>query len=844
MKLREVLINLSCLLSLEFTIFSPLLKAQIISDPTLPNPSIVNQVDNNFNITGGTRRGNNLFHSFEQFSVPSNGAANFKNSLEIQNILTRVTGNSISNIDGWIRTNGTANLFVINPSGIRFGTNARLDLGGSGIFSTANTIRFPDGSEYSATLKNPPPLSGNIEHFFALGYENQLLSGKIIVQGIGHDIGLNSSGGGFLPFRRNSTEDLRVKPGKTLALIGGDITFESGIATAPSGHVEVASVKQGTVNLNSSDQSWNFNYQNVSEFGNIELLSRTLIDASGSGGSSIATNSRNLKLTDGSFMRIENSGFNSSGNIEIKATGGVELAGVTLDGSFRSAIGTDTTGSGKGGNVIISSAKLVLRDGAIIGNRSFSTASAGNIFIDTTETVRVLGFSLLNPLFFSTISTNAYGSGNAGTVEVSSKNIKLSQGGSIATVTFDKGNAADLRIKAELVKVTGIIPEGLSRSAINSSNYGFGNAGNLTIDTVQLSVEDGGVIASGNLNSGNAGNITINARGAIKVSGSDFNRTLNAEQISIIDTSTFVDEVTRRLFNLPANVTGDSGILRINSPNIIVSDNGQIRVLNEGIGDAGKLIINSNNLFLNNNAQISAFSFSGLGGTIEIIANNINLIDSSISAEALEGNGGNIILSDIKDLRLFDSQISASVGFIDLFGHPQGGGDGGNITINASDGTILLLNGVIKGNAVFGRGGNIDITSATIFSDRQLESTITASSQFGQEGNIDIIFLGEKQEEIINTHIPSLSMTISSLEAGKCLSPQRNGLESITLSKYGSPKTPNYRSHKYDIYILDPQERLESNQVINEDFVEPNLIGTRADGSNFLGVLCLTARGN
>src|SRR4028118_228994 len=124
--------------------------AQIIPDnslgpeSSLTVPDTINNLPSD-RITGGAIRGVNLFHSFGEFNIKGGRGAYFENPRGIANIFTRVTGGNPSNILGNLGVLGNSNLFLINPKGIVFGPNARLDLRGSFIGSTGSGILFDNG---------------------------------------------------------------------------------------------------------------------------------------------------------------------------------------------------------------------------------------------------------------------------------------------------------------------------------------------------------------------------------------------------------------------------------------------------------------------------------------------------------------------------------------------------------------------------------------------------------------------------------------------------------------------------------------------------------------------------
>ncbi|MDJ0568130.1 MAG: filamentous hemagglutinin N-terminal domain-containing protein [Pleurocapsa sp. MO_192.B19] len=201
-----------------------------------PDGTVNTQVNLNGNvaeITGGEARGSNLFHSFQDFSVSTGNEAFFNNATDVSNIFSRVTGGNTSNIDGTIRANGSASLFLINPAGIIFGENTRLDIGGSFYGSGANSILFEDGEFSAADLENPPLLTINPP----IGLNLRDNPGNVVNQSVSNNVGL------------------RVNSGETISFTGGEVSFDGGKAIAPGGRVEVLGDKVSLVNNASIDVS-------------------------------------------------------------------------------------------------------------------------------------------------------------------------------------------------------------------------------------------------------------------------------------------------------------------------------------------------------------------------------------------------------------------------------------------------------------------------------------------------------------------------------------------------------------------------------------------------------------
>ncbi len=653
--------------------------AQIETDGTLSVNSDVIKNGINFKINGGTVRGNNLFHSFKQFNILTGGEAFFNNASNIKNIFTRVTGNSISNIDGIIKANGSANLFLINPNGIVFGNNARLNIGGSFIGTSASSINFADDTSFNAATPQEKPL-------------------LTISVPAGLQFGQNSQ-----PIIVNSQAQLEVKPGNTLALIGGDIKIDGGILKSPQGNIELGSVDAGIVDINFPERTPGFtlNYENIQFFKDIQLQ-QALIDASGFSGNYIQLQGRNITVNDGARVLIQNFGFQKAGDIKINATESLQVWGISPDKTVNTSL-INQTFAGDGGDITVSSKRLEVQDGAIIETRTYGTGKSGNLNIRSHESVQVKGVSQFNPSFVSGINAATFAQGNTGDVVLSTANLSIEDGANVSSLTLGTGNGGDVIVNASTLELIGYSLIANKPSLLSASSVNAGNAGSLKINTSKLNISGGANANASTLANGDGGNIIINASESIKIDGS-FEQFGFPIRSNINSSATVLPEQVRLLLNLPSLPSGVSGDVTIHTPNLSITNGGQVSVTNQGVGDAGRLYINANFLKLDR--------------------------QSSLAAATAVGKGGNILL-ETRDLQLRNnSTITATA---------RGSGNGGNIEIN-TDTLLALENSDITANAEDNFGGKVIINAQGVFGIQERKeltsfSDITASSGLGASFN-------------------------------------------------------------------------------------------------------------
>ena len=720
--------------------------AQIVPDNSLGNensvvtPNVNIRGINSDRIDGGAVRGSNLFHSFQEFNIREGRGAYFSNPDNIVNILTRVTGGNISQILGTLGVLGNANLFLINPNGIVFGPNARLDVGGSFFATTADGILFENGFEFAASNPEAPPL---LTINMPLGLNIRENPGTIVNQTLPQLVDRN----GIIP--NGTPSGLYVPPEKTFALIGGEVRFESGVISSPGSGLELGGLAEpGVVELN-PDGSFRFplNVQRA----NIILTNGALASVIGNPGGYIGINARNLEISSGSqvingvaevsslpsLVGEENlePELSQAGDIRINTTESVRLTdlnngiinivfpnatgnagniniqtnllsvsngAVVSTGTFGNGDGGDLTvtandvellGSGSGlaasveqaaigngGTLTLETQRLLVRDGAFVSTGTFGNGDGGDLTVTANDVELVGSGSNLSA------STETFGNGNSGNLTLETENLSVRDGAQVLASTFGNGDGGDLTVTATNVELIGTSADAIFPSALAASvqQTAIGNGGTLTLETQRLSVRDGAQISTSTFGNGDGGDLTV-----------------TANDVELIGTSADAIFPSALFASAFSTSTSRAGTLTVNAENLTVRDGATIDVRSDTSEAAGNLEINAPFILLDNRGSLNADTTAGQGN---IIVNTDDLRlrrNSNITTNARgEATGGNIILNTKTLVAIEDSDISANAQ--QAFG--------GQVIVNA--------------NAIFGTQFRTQSTGA---------SDITATSELGPQ---------------------------------------------------------------------------------------------------------------
>ncbi|BBD60219.1 hypothetical protein NIES2109_30140 [Nostoc sp. HK-01] len=669
--------NLSLLAAVAYTYTPYALAQQIKADIYLPLNQRTQVTNNspNFQIDGGATQGANLFHSFSEFSVPVGSEAFFNNATTVQNIISRVTGSIPSNIQGTIRANGTANLFLINPQGIIFGPNARLNIGGSFIASTASSVTFADGIEFSAT--NPDA--------------NALLT---INQPIGLQFGTNP---GRIENQSRTTDSLnqliglQAQANTTLALVGGDLTLTGGVVTAPNGRIELGSVgSNSVVNLTPTSIGYILNYKDVNDFQNINLRQAT-VTTIGSLGGSIHLQGANISLTDGSLVQVGIFGSGIGEGLTVNASESVQLIG------NNNRLFTLNEGTAISGDLTITSPRLLLQDGAEVVSSTTGVRKSGNLNIHTSELLQVTGSG--SRLFTQTESTAA-NAGDSGNLTIHTGNLLIQNRGRITVNTLGAGDGGNLSVNAiKSVELVG------RDSRVLTESQGSGDTGNLTIITPLLRILDGGQISVSTLGAGKGGNLTVNTAESTQLIG----RSQDGQFASGLFAQT--------------QGSGNAGNIIITTPILRILDGAQVSAGTLGAGKGGNLTVNATEstqlIGRSQDGQFASGLFAqtqgaGNAGNIIITTPILRILDGAqVSAGTLgAGKGGNLTVNATESTQLIgrsqDGQFASG-----LFAQAerQATGSSGDLTINTP--ILQVFDGaqVSAGTLGTGQGGNLTVNA-------------------------------------------------------------------------------------------------------------------------------------
>jgi filamentous hemagglutinin family protein len=627
----------------------------------------------------GREVGGNLFQSFGIFGLAPGESATFTGPAGIAIIIGRVTGGNPSAINGTIRSAITgANLYLINPDGVVFGSHATVNVSASFYASTADYLRLGHNGRFQATHPDGSRLTAAPPSAF-----------------------------GFLDARPAAITVNGARLGTvrgTLGLIGGRLSIRDATVSARSGAIDATAVAgKGEVSVDPRRTR----AATVRRFGRVAISRGSTLKAGypSTGGGSVFIRAGGL-LIDASKVLTGNAGAGSAGMIAVTAgrlwlVDGAKLLStvrgsgqgdpiivsarsIVIDGrsdtESATKIGTITTGSATAGRITVSAGNLRILANGEISSSTDGSGRAGRVSVAVRGALRINGASAVLPT--GLLAETARGSiGSGGRLEVDAGSLFLDNAGQISVSSFGGGAAGDVTVSAGALTI-------LTNGSIAAGTFGAGRAGDVSVMVAgRLRINGANINAQANPGStGSAGDVTVAAgtlglvRGG-EISGDTFGSG-NGGNVSV----SVVDRLT-------INGAGSALLTGITS-----------QADPKSMGNAGNVAVTAGTLDVVYTGEISGDTFgSGNAGDVIVTARTSDLAHGGIitSSSFGSGNGGDVFVS-IADRLTINGAGSTSFTGITSDTEPKSIGNAGNLTVAA--GTLDVVHGGEIASGTFGSG--------------------------------------------------------------------------------------------------------------------------------------------
>ena len=753
---------------LSFILGSPAVLAQIVTDGTVGPATTLSGPEMTIGAELGATRGANLFHSFQRFDISTGHRATFNGPDQIQNVIGRVTGGTASNIDGTLRSSvGQADVYLINPAGVVMGPNAKVDVPAALHLSTADELRFSDGSRYSATDPVGSTLSLAAPESF-----------------------------GFLSPQPASLtimgSQLALKPGKTTTLTAGDITIAGSSDEQPA----LIRVPGGTLRIEAvGSEGARVSVDDPSGFpgGGTLTLTHAQIDASDDGGGGIVVRAGSAQLT-ASRLSADNLGdappmgvvdlalsetFSLSAsrvhsNIFVGGNAGaikIQAGTIRLDGQdlahHQTGISSDAHpgSTGHAGAIDLRvTDRLEILHGAKISSSTSASGNAGAVAIRTQD-MHLDGGGFDDP--FTGITTSAYATstGKAGDIDLAvTGRLEILNGAGISSSTFASGDAGKIRVQAgEMrldggglldqftdlgikahagssgnagtldLKVTGLL-EILNGAFISSNTWGRGNAGRVMIRAGEMRLDNGGLpkytgIASDahpESNEGDAGTLDVTVTGLLEILngatiGSSTFSSGDAGAIRIqagtmrLDGQGFARHKTGIASDAYPGSTGHAGAIDLRvTDRLEILHGAKISSSTSASGNAGAVAIRTQDMHLDGGGfddpftgiTTSAYATStGKAGDIDLaVTGRLEILNGAgISSSTFASGDAGKIRVQAGEMRLDGGGLLDQFTDLGINAHAGSSGNAGTLDLTVT-GLLEILNGAFISSNTWGRG--------------------------------------------------------------------------------------------------------------------------------------------